>query len=125
MEISKTILGYIIYLPIVLFLTLYVGKTLFKNSIIYMNDIFKNREELAAATNTLFKIGFYLLNIGFALLILKLSLHENSTQQLIEALSFKIGKYTIYLGIMLFIHLFLFFRGKKKSKKAISESYDH
>ena len=60
---------YTIYLPIVIALTIYVARSLFKNSKVFMMDIFNGREEIAMSTNRLFEVGFYLLNIGFALLI--------------------------------------------------------
>ncbi|MBN9285116.1 MULTISPECIES: hypothetical protein [unclassified Flavobacterium] len=118
METTKTIIGYAIYLPIALFLTYYVSKTLFKNGKIYMLDIFKGREEIAEATNKLFETGFYLLNIGFALMILEMNVYDNTYQTLIELLSYKIGGFAIYLGIMLFINLYFFFRGKRKAREA-------
>lgn len=118
METTKILIGYAIYLPIALFLTYYVSKTLFKNSKIYMLDIFKGREEIANATNKLFETGFYLLNLGFALMILEMSLYEDSYQVLIEKLSYKIGGFSIYLGIMLFLNLYFFFRGKRKASQA-------
>lgn len=117
METTKILIGYAVYLPIALFLTFYVSKTLFKNSKVYMLDIFKGREEIANATNKLFETGFYLLNIGFALLIMKITIYENDYRNLIEALSSKIGGFAIYLGIMLFINLYFFFRGKRKAKE--------
>lgn len=116
METSKILIGYAIYIPVVMFLTFYVSKTLFKNSKIYMLDIFNGREEIALATNKLFETGFYLLNIGFAFRILEMSISDNSYQSLIENLSHKIGGFSIYLGIMLFLNLYLFFRGKRKAK---------
>lgn len=115
MNTTKILIGYSIYLPIVIFLTFYVSKTLFKNGKIYMLDIFQGREEIANATNKLFETGFYLLNLGYALLILELHMTSNSYQHLIERLSFKIGGFSIYLGLMLFLNLYLFFRGKKKT----------
>ena len=121
METTKILIGYAIYLPIALFLTYYVSKTLFKNSKIYMLDIFKGREEIANATNKLFETGFYLLNLGFALMILEIYLYEDSYQELIEKLSYKIGGFSIYLGIMLFLNLFFFFRGKRKASQAQTE----
>ncbi|CAM4014458.1 MULTISPECIES: hypothetical protein [Flavobacterium] len=117
METSKILIGYAIYLPVALFLTYYVSKTLFNNSKIYMLDIFKGREEIALATNKLFETGFYLLNLGFALRILEMSINDNSYQSLIENLSYKIGGFSIYLGIMLFLNLYLFFRGKRKANE--------
>lgn len=117
METTKILIGYAVYLPIALFLTLYVSKTLFKNSKIYMLDIFKGREEIALATNKLFETGFYLLNIGFALLIMKITSYSDTYQSLVEVLSAKIGGFSIYLGIMLFVNLYFFFRGKRKAKE--------
>ncbi|SEP97492.1 hypothetical protein [Flavobacterium urocaniciphilum] len=118
METTKILIGYAIYLPIALFLTYYVSKTLFRNSKIFMLDIFKGREEIAFATNKLFETGFYLLNLGFALMILEMTLYKDDYQSLIEALSYKIGGFAIYLGIMLFINLYFFFRGKRKASQA-------
>ncbi len=112
-----TVIAYLIYLPLVIMLTLYVSNNLFRNSIVYMKDIFNGREEIAKATNTLFKIGFYLLNIGFALFILTIYDVVNNAQSIIEILSKKLGGFSIYLGIMLFLNMYLFFRGKRVSKE--------
>lgn len=93
-------------------MTFLVGSTLFKNSKIFILDIFKGREEIATPTNQLLKIGFYLLNIGTALLILKM--YEITTAQgMVEHLSYKIGGFSIYLGASLFFNLFLLFKGKR------------
>ena len=113
---SLIVIGYLIYLPLAIFLIYWVSSVLFKNSMVFMLDIFRGREEIAAATNSLFKIGFYLLNFGVALYILKMNFIQTN-QNLIEALSIKIGGFSIHLGIMVFLNLYLFFRGKCKSKE--------
>lgn len=118
MEFSRVLTGYAIYLPIAILLTLYVSRTLFRNSRIYMLDIFKGREEIAMATNKLFETGFYLLNIGFALMILEMRLYNDTNREMVEALSYKIGGFSIYLGVMLFLNLYFFFRGKRKAKES-------
>ncbi|MCB4807700.1 hypothetical protein LG651_05515 [Tamlana sp. 62-3] len=120
MEQSKLIIGYVIYLPIVIALTIFVSKMLFKNGKIFMIDIFKGKETIALATNKLFETGFYLINIGFALFIMQIHYYSQTpitSQTLMELLSKKIGGFTIYLGVMLFINLFLFFRGRRKSNQ--------
>ena len=114
---TKILIGYAVYVPIALGLTFYVSRTLFRNSKIYMLDIFKGRNEIAVATNKLFETGFYLLNLGFALMILKLNPYITTYQSLVEALSYKIGGFAVYLGIMLFINLYFFFRGKRKANQ--------
>jgi len=112
-----TILAYFIYLPVALLLTWVVAHNLFKNGLIFMRDIFFGREDIARATNSLFKIGFYLLNVGFALYILKIYHLITGMQDTIEVLSSKIGGFSIYLGVMLFLNLYLFFRGKRIAKQ--------
>jgi hypothetical protein len=109
--------AYLIYLPIALLLTWYVARTLFRNGLVFMRDIFFGREEIAVATNALFRIGFYLLNMGFALYILRINDAVVNTQDTIETLSTKVGGFSIYLGVILFSNLYLFFRGKRISRQ--------
>ncbi len=133
---TKIVLTYLIYLPVALLLTLYVARTLFTNGRTFMLDIFKGKTDIADATNKLFEVGFYLLNVGFALLIMKIDQGEettfengqstisytqllNTNQEVVEALASKLGGFAIYLGVMLFLNLFLFFRGRKKSHQSL------
>jgi hypothetical protein len=117
MNNSYIILAYLIYLPIALVLTWIVADNLFKSGLIFMRDIFFGREDIAKATNSLFKVGFYLLNIGFALFILRIYTTLTGMQDTIEVLSSKVGGFSIYLGVMLFFNLYLFFRGKRVAKQ--------
>ena len=117
MKTSFILTAYLIYLPVAVLLTWYVARTLFNSGKIFMLDIFNGRQEIATSTNKLFEVGFYLMNLGFALLILKIGYEITSGQVMIEALSRKVGGYSIYLGIMLFMNMFLFFRGKKVSRE--------
>lgn len=104
--------AYMIYLPIVIALTVFVSQFLFKNSKTFMIDIFHQKEDIAMATNSLFKIGFYLLNVGFALCIIEFYRIE-TVESLVVNMSEKIGKFSIYLGIMMLLNLLLFLKGRK------------
>lgn len=106
--------AYMIYLPIVIALTILVTQFLFKNSKTFMIDIFHQKEDVALATNALFKIGFYLLNIGFALCIIEFMQIE-TLERLVVGLSKKIGGFSIYLGAMMLLNLLLFLKGRKHS----------
>lgn len=109
--------AYLIYLPVVIVLTWYVAHTLFKNSKVFMLEIFHGKEVIATSTNKLFETGFYLLNLGFAFLIMEIASDITDNRTLLELLTAKIGGFCIYLGLMLFFNLYLFFRGKKVSKE--------
>ena len=113
---NHIVLAYLIYLPVALGLTWYVARTLFHNARVFMLDIFNGKTEIADSTNRLFEVGFYLLNTGFALWILRINHELFGTQQLVEALADKLGGFAIYLGVMLFLNMFLFFRGRNKSR---------
>lgn len=119
--------AYMIYLPIVIALTVLVSQFLFKNSKTFMIDIFHQKEDIAMATNSLFKIGFYLLNIGFSLCIIEFFQIE-TVERLVVALSKKIGGFSIYLGIMMLLNLLLFLKGRKhamnKEKQIQNENID-
>jgi len=126
---------YIAYLPIAILLTFIVARIFFKNSKIFMLDIFSGRQEIATSTNRLFETGFYLLSLGFALFRMKINKSQFTTyknefvegvrvsteelgygmQELFETLSSKIGMLSVVLGIMVFFLMFMLFRGKKKS----------
>lgn len=117
MQPSLNFIAYMIYLPVVISVTWLVARTLFKNSKVFMLDIFHGKTELATATNTLFETGFYLLNLGFAFLIMEIARTIATAGSLMEVLSVKIGGFFIYLGVMLFFNLYLFFRGRSISKE--------
>jgi hypothetical protein len=117
MKESLNFTAYCIYLPVVIVLTWYVAHTLFKNSKVFMMDIFHGKADIALSTNKLFETGFYLLNLGFALKIMEIATEIVSSRSMLEMLSTKIGGFSIYLGVMLFLNLYLFFRGKRVSKQ--------
>jgi len=117
MNTSYNFMAYLIYLPVVIVLTWYVAHTLFKNSKVFMLDIFNGKAEIAVATNKLFETGFYLLNLGFAFWVMEITNDILATRSMLEILSAKIGGYCIYLGISLFFNLYLFFRGRRISKE--------
>jgi len=116
MTATYNLTAYAIYLPIVLTLTVIVSELLFRNAKVFMMDIFHQKSDIALATNSLFKIGFYLLNIGFAFLIIEFS-QLMTGESLVVGLSKKIGGFSIYLGLMLLFNLLLFMKGRKKSNE--------
>ena len=117
MNTSYHFTAYLIYLPVVIVLTWYVAHILFRNSKVFMLDIFNGKAEIAFATNKLFETGFYLLNLGFAFWVMEIVQTVDAPRSMLEVLSTKIGGYCIYLGISLFFNLYLFFRGRRISKE--------
>ena len=121
MNYSLTVIMYLIYLPVIVLLTWYVAHILFRSGKVFMLEIFRGKEDIAMSTNRLFKTGFYLLNIGFGLVIMETYHGMESSRQVFEILSTKIGGFSIYLGVMLFFNMYLFFRGRRISKQRTME----
>lgn len=119
MEQTLNFIAYLIYLPVVIILTWYVAHTLFKNSKVFMLDIFHGKTDIATATNKLFETGFYLLNLGFAFWVMEISYSIGNNRSMLEILSAKIGGFCIYLGVMLFFNLYLFFRGRRIARSKV------
>ncbi|MFC6267423.1 hypothetical protein [Frigoriflavimonas asaccharolytica] len=119
MNATYNLSAYFIYLPVVIALTIVVSNILFRNGKIFMLDIFHQKKDIAYATNSLFKIGFYLLNIGFALKIVEFS-ELLTSESLIVNLSEKLGGFSIYLGVMMMLNLLLFMKGRKHALKSES-----
>jgi hypothetical protein len=104
---------YAIYLIFITIATVYVAKTLFTHSKVFMHTIFNGRVELANSTNKLFETGFFLLAFGIGLWYTQSYIIVRDFKDFFELLSEKAGAFTLFLGIMLMFNLYLFFRGMK------------
>lgn len=114
---NLVVAAYLIYLPIALILITWSARMLFKNGMIFMMDIFHGNEALAKSTNRLFEVGYFLLNVGFALMILKMA-DIITNREMIEVLSAKIGGFTVYLGVIFMVNVILFMKGRKHVRQA-------
>ena len=112
---SNIIITYSLYLIITISVTIWVARTLFKNGKVFLIDIFHGNKELADSVNNLLVVGFYLINIGYAVFTLKLTNSIANTQEIIENLSFKIGLIILILGGMHFFNLYIFFTLRKRA----------
>jgi uncharacterized BrkB/YihY/UPF0761 family membrane protein len=113
------IITYGLYVIMTIALTVWVANTLFKNGRIFLVDIFHGNEPLADSVNKLLVVGFYLINVGYAVFTLKILDEVQSTQTVIETLSVKIGGIILILGGMHFFNLFVFFRLRNRAKNEI------
>lgn len=106
---------YFVYLSVSIALTIWVAHTLHKNGRVFLVDVFHGNESLADSVNHLLVVGFYLINLGWICLMLKLGYDILSPKQGIEALSVKIGTVLLVLGGMHFFNLFIFSRMRRRA----------
>jgi hypothetical protein len=108
--IAYAVWTYAVYVVLSLGLTVWVGRTLHKNGRIFLVDAFHGREALADSVNHLLLVGFYLINIGYVSLALRLAQQPLNVQMAIEFLSGKVGNVLLVLGAMHFGNLYVFSR---------------
>ena len=105
---------YLTYLVVSIALTVWVARTLHKNGRIFLVDVFRGNEPLADSVNHLLVVGFYLINLGYVSLALRLGVRVENVQGAIEALSQKVGMVLVVLGIMHFFNLYVFSRIRRR-----------
>ena len=112
---NNMVILYTAYLLVTIVLTIWVAHNLFKNGQVFLVDIFHGNKELAEAVNNLLWVGFYLVNIGYAVYTLKTYDIVEDARTVIEALSLKLGAIILILGGMHFMNMFIFFRLRKRA----------
>ena len=105
----------LLYAAISIAVTVWVARTLHKNGRVFLVDVFQ-REDLADSINHLLVVGFYLINLGYVSLALRLSGQVPTLRIGIEALSVKVGGVLVVLGLMHFFNLFVFSRMRKRAQ---------
>jgi hypothetical protein len=116
---TTIVLTYTFYLVLSVALTVWVAQTLFKNGRVFLVDVFRS-EELADSVNHLLVVGFYLINLGYVSLALKIGGSVESARDGIEALSHKVGLVLLVLGFMHFFNLWLFSRIRRRTQLRIA-----
>lgn len=109
------IITYCVYLLTTICITIWVARTLFKNGKVFLIEIFHGNRELAESVNNLLLVGFYLINIGYAVYTLQVDYNIVNLREVIESLSIKIGLIILILGGMHFFNLYIFFNLRKKA----------
>ncbi|MGA9749173.1 MAG: hypothetical protein WBQ50_17090 [Nocardioides sp.] len=113
---SMTVVTYVSYLIVAVPLTIWVARTLSSNGRVFLADVFDGNDALAEAVNRLLVVGFYLLNIGFVTLYLRVSNEVLDLRGVLETLSVKIGIVMLVLGLVHFFNVYLFNSIRRRSR---------
>lgn len=109
------VVTYVAYLLVAVPLTIWVGRTLFRSGRVFLLDVFDGDEDLAAAVNHLLVVGFYLLNLGYVLLALRVGQPVVTAQGAVEALSVKLGAVSLVLGGVHLANLYVLNRLRRRA----------
>ncbi|WP_233196672.1 hypothetical protein [Verrucosispora sp. ts21] len=110
---------YLVYLAVSIGLTVWVARTLARNGLVFLEEVFSD-ERLARAVNNLLVVGFYLLNLGYVTVAMRHSDPIGSTSEAMEELSWKIGLVLLVLGALHFFNVFTLNRYRKSRLRQLA-----
>jgi hypothetical protein len=105
--------AYVAYLVLSLGVTIWVARMLHQNGRVFLVDAFHGKEDLADSVNKLLVVGFYLINVGWAVWSLETSAPLETVRQAIELVSSKVGTILLILGVMHFLNLYVLNRFRR------------
>ena len=106
---------YAVYTVISVALVVWLARTLFRNGAVFLEDVFADQPGLAAAVNHLLVVGFYLLNLGYAFLILRANAAPDAISA-VEVLVQKLGALFLSLGVLHLLNMYVFYRIRRRAE---------
>ena len=100
------LVDYVVYLGASAALTVWVGNTLYRNGRVFLVSVFKE-PGLADSVNHLLVVGFYLVNLGAAAILINAGGRPTSYGDMIQETVTRIGVMLLVLGSMHFFNMFV------------------
>jgi len=100
------LVDYIVYLSASAALTVWVGNTLYRNGRVFLVSVFKEAG-LADSVNHLLVVGFYLVNLGAAAILINAGGAPRTFPDMIQETVTRIGVVLLVLGTMHFFNMFV------------------
>ncbi|MGC4088994.1 MAG: hypothetical protein QM756_14055 [Polyangiaceae bacterium] len=109
-------LVYLAYATASVGLTIWLARTLSRNGEVFLEDVFIDKPRMSKAVNQLLVVGFYLVNLGYALMTLKADRHALGQVEAIETLASKLGALLLALSAMHFGNMYVFHRIRRRTQ---------
>ena len=103
---------YAVYLAVSVALVVGLARTLFRNGEVFLEGVFED-PRMARAVNKLLVIGFYMLNLGYAALLLKADAAPTPVTA-VEVLVAKLGLLLLSLAAFHFLNMYVFHRIRRR-----------
>jgi hypothetical protein len=114
---NLSLFTYLVYLALSISMTIWVAQALYKNGRYFLVDVFQGDWAMADSVNRLLVVGYYLINLGYISLMLKLGYAIHDMTEAVEALSGKVGMVLVVLGVMHFFNLYIFTRIRRRGSQ--------
>jgi hypothetical protein len=105
---------YVAYSVAAVALTVWLARTLFRNGAVFLEEVF-DRQEIAVAVNRLLVTGFFMINLGYAMFLMKSNGDVNGTQA-VELLVQKLGILLLTLAAVHFVNVAVFWHLRRRNE---------
>jgi len=105
---------YAMYAALSVALTVWLARTLARNGRVFLDDVFRENEALSKSVNQLLVVGFYLVNFGYACILLEGG-QAHDLRTAMEALASKMGALLLSLAVMHFSNMFVLHRIRRRA----------
>lgn len=109
------ILVYAIYAAVAVAMTALLARTLFRAGGVFLEDVFEDKPALADAVNRLLVVGFYMLNLGYGLFILRAE-QQSTAFDAVAYLVQRLSILLITLGVIHFVNVLVFWRIRHRAE---------
>ena len=109
---------YLTYSAIAVGLIVWLARTLSRNGAIFLEGVFEDSPRMAGAVNQLLVVGFYMLNLGYAALLLRADAAPDAVVA-VEVLVHKLGILLLSLGVLHFANMYVFHRIRRRAGAAV------
>ena len=107
---DQTAIGlYLAYAGIAVALVVFLARTLYRNGAVFLRDVFDD-DDMATSVNHLLVVGFYLLNLGYALLLYRVDPGGQRLTVAFNELIIRLGMLLLSLGVIHLVNMLIFWR---------------
>lgn len=110
------VLAYIIYLLLAYIITFKVGHIFYRNGKIYILRLMQGNEKITNSINRLLLVGYYLLNLGYAALMISTWKILYTIEELLVTVCAMTGKIMLTLAVIHFFNMALIYLLSMKRK---------
>ena len=104
-----------IYGVVAVGMTALLARTLYKAGDVFLEDVFEDKPQLANAVNRLLVVGFYMLNLGYGLFLLRAEPQATA----FDAVAYLVNRLAILLvtlGVIHFVNVIVFWKIRHRAE---------
>jgi len=104
---NYNIIGYFIFITIIVFIIVFVGKICYRNGNIFVAELIPERLDVCQQINKTLLVAYYLVNIGYCAITLVGWEEVKNGLQLIEVLSIKVATIVCILSVLHYLNIII------------------